>query len=77
MGLERIDLMQFHWWMFQHPAYIDALEQLVRLRQEGVIGEVGVTNFDTDHLRLIVKHGYRSSPTRSRSHCSTGAPRVP
>ena len=30
--------MQFHWWMFQHPAYIDALEQLVRLRQEGVIG---------------------------------------
>ncbi len=57
MGLERIDLMQFHWWMFQHPAYIDALEQLVRLRQEGVIGELGVTNFDTDHLRLIVKHG--------------------
>ena len=57
MGLERIDLMQFHWWIFQHPAYIDALEQLVRLRQEGVIGELGVTNFDTDHLRLIVKHG--------------------
>ena len=57
MGLERIDLMQFHWWIFQHPAYIDALEQLVRLRQEGVIGEIGVTNFDTDHLRLIVKHG--------------------
>jgi aryl-alcohol dehydrogenase-like predicted oxidoreductase/enamine deaminase RidA (YjgF/YER057c/UK114 family) len=57
MGLQRIDLMQLHWWMFQHPAYIDALEQLVRLRQEGVIGEIGVTNFDTDHLRLILKHG--------------------
>ena len=27
MGLERIDLMQFHWWMFQHPAYIDALRR--------------------------------------------------
>ena len=57
MGLDCIDLMQFHWWIFQHPAYIDALEQLTRIRQEGVIGALGVTNFDTDHLRLIVKHG--------------------
>jgi aryl-alcohol dehydrogenase-like predicted oxidoreductase len=51
MGLRRIDLLQLHWWMFQHPAYIDALEQLTAMRQEGVIGEIGVTNFDTDHLR--------------------------
>src|SRR5262245_58502375 len=57
MGVDRIDLLQFHWWVFQHPAYIDALEQLVGLRQEGVIGELGVTNFDADHLHLIAKHG--------------------
>jgi aryl-alcohol dehydrogenase-like predicted oxidoreductase/enamine deaminase RidA (YjgF/YER057c/UK114 family) len=57
MRLGRIDLMQFHWWIYQHPAYIDALEQLAALRQEGLIGEIGVTNFDTDHLALIVKHG--------------------
>jgi aryl-alcohol dehydrogenase-like predicted oxidoreductase/enamine deaminase RidA (YjgF/YER057c/UK114 family) len=57
MDLRRIDLMQLHWWMFQHPAYIDALEQLAALRQQGLIGELGVTNFDTDHLHLVVKHG--------------------
>jgi aryl-alcohol dehydrogenase-like predicted oxidoreductase/enamine deaminase RidA (YjgF/YER057c/UK114 family) len=57
MRLGRIDLMQFHWWIYQHPAYIDALEQLAALRQEGLIGALGVTNFDTDHLRLIVRHG--------------------
>src|SRR5262245_21536536 len=31
--------------------------ELDRLRREGRIGLLGVTNFDTDHLRLLVKHG--------------------
>ena len=31
MDVERIDLMQFHWWMFEHPAYIDAMRDLARL----------------------------------------------
>src|SRR5207247_9820427 len=25
--------------------------------RKGLIGHLGVTNFDTDHLRLLVKHG--------------------
>ena len=54
----RVDLMQFHWWMFQHPAWIDALRELAALQREGVIGALGVTNFDTDHLRLAVAHGF-------------------
>ena len=57
MALDRVDLMQFHWWMFQHPAYLDALEQMAKLRDEGRIAHIGVTNFDADHLRLIVRHG--------------------
>ncbi len=57
MALDRVDLMQFHWWIFQHPAYLDALEQMARLRDEGRIGHIGLTNFDTDHLSLVVRHG--------------------
>ena len=57
MGLERIDLLQFHWWMFEHPGYLDAMRELTTLRGEGLIGHLGVTNFDTDHLRVLVKHG--------------------
>ena len=57
MALDRIDLMQFHWWMFQHPAYLDALEEMARLREEGRIGQIGLTNFDADHLRLVVRNG--------------------
>jgi aryl-alcohol dehydrogenase-like predicted oxidoreductase/enamine deaminase RidA (YjgF/YER057c/UK114 family) len=57
MGLETIDLMQFHWWMFQHPGYIDALEGLAGLEAEGRIRHIGLTNFDTDHLRVAVNCG--------------------
>ena len=38
LGVERIDLLQFHWWMFEHPAYLDAMRELARLRREGLIG---------------------------------------
>ncbi len=59
MGLERIDLLQFHWWMFEHPAYLDAMAELARLQGEGRIRHLGLTNFNTDHLRLMLKHGLR------------------
>jgi aryl-alcohol dehydrogenase-like predicted oxidoreductase/enamine deaminase RidA (YjgF/YER057c/UK114 family) len=57
MQTDRIDLMQFHWWMFEHPAYIDALAEMVRMKTEGSLLHLGLTNTDTDHLRLLVKHG--------------------
>jgi aryl-alcohol dehydrogenase-like predicted oxidoreductase/enamine deaminase RidA (YjgF/YER057c/UK114 family) len=57
LGLPRIDLLQFHWWQYRHPGYLDAMLELDRLRRDGRIGHLGVTNFDSDHLRLLVKHG--------------------
>jgi aryl-alcohol dehydrogenase-like predicted oxidoreductase/enamine deaminase RidA (YjgF/YER057c/UK114 family) len=57
LGLPRIDLLQFHWWQYRHPGYLDAMLELDRLRRDGPIGHLGVTNFDADHLRLLVKHG--------------------
>ena len=41
----RIDLLQLHWWMFQHPAWIDALAELAKLREEGLIGHLGADQF--------------------------------
>ena len=57
LGVSRIDLLQFHWWSFEHPAYFDAMKGLAALKDEGLIRQLGVTNFDTAHLRLLVKHG--------------------
>jgi aryl-alcohol dehydrogenase-like predicted oxidoreductase/enamine deaminase RidA (YjgF/YER057c/UK114 family) len=59
MDLERIDLLQFHWWMFEHPAYLDAMVELARLQGESKIRHIGLTNFNSDHLRLLLKHGLR------------------
>src|SRR6185312_16906186 len=53
LGVSTIDLLQFHWWNFEHPGYLDAMRELAQLRREGVIAALGVTNFDTDHLRLL------------------------
>jgi aryl-alcohol dehydrogenase-like predicted oxidoreductase/enamine deaminase RidA (YjgF/YER057c/UK114 family) len=52
-----IELMQFHWWTFEDPRYIDALVELAQLREEGLIAHLGLTNFDTAHLRLLLSEG--------------------
>jgi aryl-alcohol dehydrogenase-like predicted oxidoreductase/enamine deaminase RidA (YjgF/YER057c/UK114 family) len=52
-----IDLMQFHWWTFDDPRYIDAMVELARLREQGFIRHLGLTNFDTAHLRLLLNEG--------------------
>ncbi len=35
LGVDRIDLLQFHWWTFEHLAYIDAAGELAALKAEG------------------------------------------
>jgi aryl-alcohol dehydrogenase-like predicted oxidoreductase/enamine deaminase RidA (YjgF/YER057c/UK114 family) len=57
LGVEQIDLLQFHWWSFEHPAWLDALHELARLRAEGLIAELGVTNFDAAHFNLALSDG--------------------
>ncbi len=57
LGVDKVDLLQFHWWSFEHAAWLDALYELTRLREEGLIGEIGVTNFDAAHLLLALEEG--------------------
>ena len=57
MQTEVIDLLQFHWWTFRHPAWLDAMHELARLKEEGLIRHLGTTNFDTDHLHVLAREG--------------------
>jgi aryl-alcohol dehydrogenase-like predicted oxidoreductase/enamine deaminase RidA (YjgF/YER057c/UK114 family) len=57
LGVARVDLLQFHWWSFEHPAWLDALHEMAALRDEGLIGAIGVTNFDAAHLALALADG--------------------
>jgi aryl-alcohol dehydrogenase-like predicted oxidoreductase/enamine deaminase RidA (YjgF/YER057c/UK114 family) len=57
LGVSKVDLLQFHWWTFEHPAWLDALHEMAKLREEGLIGAIGVTNFDASHLALALADG--------------------
>ncbi|MBL0936043.1 MAG: aldo/keto reductase [Rhizobiaceae bacterium] len=57
LGVERVDLLQFHWWTFEHPAWLDALHEMAKLRNEGLIAEIGLTNFDAAHLAVALADG--------------------
>ena len=57
LGVESVDLLQFHWWSFEHPAWLDALHEMKAMRDEGLIRAIGVTNFDAAHLALALADG--------------------
>jgi aryl-alcohol dehydrogenase-like predicted oxidoreductase len=59
MGVDRLDLLQFHWWDYADSRYLEALTHLAALRDEGTIHHLALTNFDTEHLQRIVNHGIR------------------
>lgn len=54
---QRVDLMQFHAWNYADPRWLDCLFYLDELRKEGLIGHLGLTNFDTAHLRVVSATG--------------------
>ena len=37
LGVETIDLLQFHWWTFEHPGYLDAMKELAALDRKSVV----------------------------------------
>lgn len=57
MGVQSLDLIQFHWWDYRDSNYLDALKYLADLQQEGKIKQLALTNFDTEHLQIILDAG--------------------
>ncbi|XVE79286.1 hypothetical protein DITRI_Ditri14bG0045700 [Diplodiscus trichospermus] len=57
MDVPCLDMLQFHWWDYSNPGYIDALKHLTDLKEEGKIKTVALTNFDTERLQIILENG--------------------
>lgn len=57
LGVESLDLVQFHWWDFTIPRHVEVALELERLRLAGKIRHIGVTNFDTQHLAELTAAG--------------------
>ncbi|NCR53724.1 MAG: aldo/keto reductase [Microcystis aeruginosa L211-07] len=59
MDVDSLDLLQFHWWDYRDKNYLDALYFLGELQQEGKIKHLALTNFDTEHLKIILSAGIK------------------
>jgi aryl-alcohol dehydrogenase-like predicted oxidoreductase/enamine deaminase RidA (YjgF/YER057c/UK114 family) len=55
----RLDLLQVHAWRFSDPSWLDCLSYLQELQVEGLIGHLGLVNFDTAHLRIALSSGFQ------------------
>jgi aryl-alcohol dehydrogenase-like predicted oxidoreductase/enamine deaminase RidA (YjgF/YER057c/UK114 family) len=50
---ESIDLLQYHAWNYADPSWLETLFHLQDLKREGLIRQLGLTNVDTAHLRMV------------------------
>jgi aryl-alcohol dehydrogenase-like predicted oxidoreductase len=57
LGMERLDLVQFHWWDYAQPRCVEALLHLKALQQAGKIAHIAGTNFDAAHLATFAAAG--------------------
>ncbi|KAA8550190.1 hypothetical protein F0562_001874 [Nyssa sinensis] len=56
MDVAALDMLQFHWWDYSNPGYLDALKHLTDLKEEGKIKTLALTNFDTERLQIILEN---------------------
>jgi aryl-alcohol dehydrogenase-like predicted oxidoreductase len=57
LGIECLDLVQFHWWDYDVPGYVETGLHLDALRDAGKIRYIGLTNFDVAHLEELLEAG--------------------
>lgn len=54
LKLDHVDLYLVHWPVPARARYVDTWRALIRLREEGRVRSIGVSNFNADHLDRIV-----------------------
>ncbi len=57
LGVERLDLVQFHWWDLEVPRFVEIATGLADLQRRGKIRLIGLTNFEVAAVRAIVEAG--------------------
>ena len=59
LGVSQVDLVQFHWWRYEARNYLAAMEELFKLKSDGKIRHVGITNFDAKRLAEMIDAGLK------------------
>jgi aryl-alcohol dehydrogenase-like predicted oxidoreductase len=57
LNADTLDLVQFHWWDYAIPGWLEAAQHLARLKERGKIRNVAGTNFDSAHSAAMIEAG--------------------
>jgi aryl-alcohol dehydrogenase-like predicted oxidoreductase len=57
LGVERLDLVQLHWWDYQIPGFVEAAQWLDDLGRDGKIRLLGLTNVNSEQLTAMLHAG--------------------
>lgn len=57
LDTERLDLVQFHWWDYGIPGYVEAALHLHALQRSGKVKHIALTNFDVPRMEEILEAG--------------------
>lgn len=55
LGVDYLDMYLIHWPVPKHDRYVDTWKAFIRLREEGRIRSIGVSNFQPGHLERIIR----------------------
>lgn len=53
LGLDYVDLYLIHWPLPKVGLYVDTWRALIKLREEGLVRSIGVSNFTAEHLERL------------------------
>ncbi|MFF4783297.1 aldo/keto reductase [Streptomyces griseorubiginosus] len=55
LGLEYVDLYLIHWPLPRVDKYVDSWKAMIRLREDGLVRSIGVSNFTAAHIERLEK----------------------
>jgi diketogulonate reductase-like aldo/keto reductase len=55
LGLEYVDLYLIHWPLPRVDKYVDSWKAMIKLREEGLVRSIGVSNFTAEHIERLEK----------------------
>ncbi|MEV0980183.1 aldo/keto reductase [Streptomyces sp. NPDC049915] len=55
LGLDHVDLYLIHWPLPRLDKYVDSWRAMIKLREEGLVRSIGVSNFTAEHITRLQK----------------------
>ncbi|MER6420920.1 aldo/keto reductase [Streptomyces sp. NPDC001137] len=55
LGMEYVDLYLIHWPLPRVGKYVDSWRAMIKLREEGLVRSIGVSNFTVEHIERLEK----------------------